>query len=156
MIGIIHVTDGPVSDLEEWTTQHVNTLRGGMDFDQCNAVLSVAGASWDGFRIECLAGSLNGDTAHTVPNEIMMIFRGEPFTRINMDLVDQDRYTQIVLHTLSTADFPQLALSEVAVGVNHELQCLVAIVQSGGNIGQKMMECDYIHELPLTPRPVLH
>jgi hypothetical protein len=156
MIGIIHVTEGHVNDLEEWTTRNVNELRGGLEFAECNAVLSVAGADYNGFRMEVLAGSLYGDTTHTVPNEIMLIFRGEPFTKINMDLVDADRYTQMVLHVLSTSDFPPGALADVSVGVNEELQCMVAIIRSGGSIGEKMMECDYIHELPLTPKAVLH
>lgn len=156
MIGIIHVTEGRPNDLEEWTTRNINELRGGLDFAECEAVLSVAGADYNGFRMEVLAGSLHGDTTHTVPEEIMLIFRGLPFTKVNMDLTEPDRYTQIVLHVLSTSDFPQAALADVSVGINDELQCMVAIIRSGGSIGEKMMECDYIHELPLTPKSVLH
>lgn len=156
MINIIHVTEGQVSDLQEWTTRHVNELRGGLDFSECNAVMSVAGADYGGFRMEVLAGSLRGDTTRELPSETMLIFRGKPFTDINMDLVSNDRYTQVVLHILSTSDFPQDALADVSVGVNQELECMVAIINSGGSIGAKIMECDYIHELPVDANVVLH
>lgn len=156
MIGIIHVTEGPVHDMQEWTTRNVNMLRGGLDYPECNAVLSVAGADYNGFRIEVLAGSLRGDTTHSVAQEIMLIFRGKAFTEINMDLIDSDSYTQIVLHVLSTSDFDNTALMDVSVGVNVELECMVAIVNCGGSIGEKIMGCNFIHELPLDINKVLH
>lgn len=156
MIGIIHVTEGPAIDMQEWTTRNINTLRGGLDYPECNAVLSVAGADFNGFRIEVLAGSLRGETTHSVAQETMLIFRGKSFTGINMDLVDGDHYTQMVLRVLSTSDFENTALMDVAVGVNEELECMVAIINCGGSIGEKIMGCDFIHELPLDINKVLH
>ena len=86
----------------------------------------------------------------------MLIFRGKSFTGINMDLVDSDDYTQIVLHVLSTSDFESTALMDVAVGVNEELGCMVAIINCGGSLGERIMGCDFIHELPLDINKVLH
>lgn len=156
MIGVIHVTEGSVHDMQEWTTRNVNTLRDVLGYRECNAVLSVAGCDFRGFRIEVLAGSLRGDTTLSPADEIMLIFRGHQFTSINTDLTSDDPYTQIVLHVLSSSDFTQAALADVTVGVNQELGCMVAIIGCGGNISAKMLECDFINELPLDISTVLH
>lgn len=156
MIGIVHIADERNNDIVEWTSRNVNRIRTQSGYAECNAVMAVAGAQFDGFSIEVLAASLRGETTIAQAESIMLIFRGMEFAEIDTDLQGLDRHTGLVLHMLSSSGFDERSLSAVDVIVRKDLGCLVLVLNDGGDIAPKMMECDYINELPLDVNVVLH
>lgn len=156
MIGIVHVADEQSNDIVQWTSRNVNRILGQSGYAECNAVLAVAGAQFDGFKIEVLAASLRGETEIVKAETIVLIFRGMVFAEIDPELQGCDRHTGMVLHMLSTSGFADEALQAVNVIVRKDLGCLVLVLNDGGDIASKMMECDYICELPLDVNVVLH